>query len=139
MDEHGIEPKRDAGPRVSRRTFALGAVGACAVIGLGGVKYLPSATLLRPPGGQDEEQLARGCLHCEKRLAATGMGCHECVDVCNYDALELGADNVPVVDVDACNGCGACELACISLSAGSITAGATDRAIVVRPTEEVEA
>lgn len=40
MDEHGIEPKRDAGPRVSRRTFALGAVGACAVIGLGGVKYL---------------------------------------------------------------------------------------------------
>ena len=51
----------------------------------------------------------------------------------------LGADNVPVVDVDACNGCGACELACISLSAGSITAGATDRAIVVRPTEEVEA
>ena len=186
MDEHGIEPKRDAGPRVSRRTFALGAVGACAVIGLGGVKYLPSATLLRPPGGQDEEQLVRGCLHCEKCrevcpkhaiapahiedgilnarpthalscpdpsqaiigkaeinrdwcLAAKGMGCHECVDVCNYEALELGADNVPVVDVDACNGCGACELACISLSAGSITAGATDRAIVVRPTEEVEA
>ena len=57
----------------------------------------------------------------------------------DHIALELGADNVPVVDVDACNGCGACELACISLSAGSITAGATDRAIVVRPTEEVEA
>ena len=213
MDEHDVERKRDAGPRVSRRTFALGAVGACAVIGLGGVKYLPSASLLRPPGGQDEEQLVRGCLHCEKCrevcpkhaiapahledgilnartprmdfksgwcdfcenepggpkcvavcpthalvcpdpsqviigkaelnrdwcLAAKGMGCHECVDVCNYEALELGADNVPVVDVDACNGCGACELACISLSAGSITAGATDRAIVIRPTEEVEA
>ena len=26
-------------------------------------------------------------------LAAKGMGCHECVDVCNYEALELGADN----------------------------------------------
>ena len=164
---------------MSRRTFALGAVGACAVIGLGGVKYLPSATLLRPPGGQDEEQLVRGCLHCEKCrevcpkhaiapahiedgilnartprmdfksgwcdfcenepggpkcvaacpthalscpdpsqaiigkaeinrdwcLAAKGMGCHECVDVCNYEALELGADNVPVVDVDG-NFCG---------------------------------
>lgn len=25
MDEHGIEPKRDTGPCVSRRTFALGA------------------------------------------------------------------------------------------------------------------
>src|SRR5699024_7470512 len=72
-------------------------------------------------------------------LAAKGMGCHECVDVCNYDALELGADNVPVVNVGACNGCGACEWACISLSAGSISAGATDRAIVIRPTEEVEA
>ena len=158
MDERSIEPKRDTGPCVSRRTFALGAVGACAVIGLGGVKYLPSATLLRPPGGQDEEQLVRGCLHCEKCrevcpkhaiapahiedgilnartprmdfksgwcdfcenepggpkcvatcpthalscpdpsqaiigkaelnrdwcLAAKGMGCHECVDVCNY-------------------------------------------------------
>lgn len=196
---------------VSRRTFTLGAVGACAVLGLGGVKFLPSKTLLRPPGGQDEEALIQGCLHCEKCrevcprgaiapahledgilnartprmdfkrgwcdfcenepggpkcvaacpthalvcpdpanviigkavlnvdwcLASKGMGCHECVDVCNYEALELGADNVPVVNTDACNGCGACELACISLTAGSITTGATDRAIVVVPVEEM--
>ena len=209
------EEKRSApkGASVSRRTFALGAVGACAVVGLGGVKYLPSQTLCRPPGGQDEERLVAGCVHCEKCrevcphnaiapahieqgilnartprmnvksgwcdfcenepggpkciavcpthaltevdptaviigiaelnrdwcLAAKGMGCHECVDVCTYEALELGYDNVPVVDADACNGCGACELACISLSAGSITTGATDRAIVVKPTEEAGA
>lgn len=209
------EEKRSApkGASVSRRTFALGAVGACAVVGLGGVKYLPSQTLCRPPGGQDEEQLVAGCVHCEKCrevcphnaiapahieqgilnartprmdfksgwcdfcenepggpkciavcpthaltevdptaviigiaelnrdwcLAAKGMGCHECVDVRTYEALELGYDNVPVVDADACNGCGACELACISLSAGSITTGATDRAIVVKPTEEAGA
>lgn len=195
---------------ISRRTFALGAVGACALLGLGGAKYLPSKPVCRPPGGQDETHLIAGCIHCEKCrevcpktaispayiedgilnartpklnfkrgwcdfcenepngpqciavcptkalatddvsgvilgkavlnrdwcLAAKGMGCHECVDACNYEALELAADNVPVVKTDACNGCGACEYVCISLSSGSITAGATDRAIVVKPVEE---
>ena len=179
MAAHDEEVESGAGHAVSRRTFALGAVGACAVIGLGGVKYLPSKTLLRPPGGQDEEQLVRGCLHCERCreicpkhaiapahledgilnartprmdfkagwcdfcenepggpkcvavcpthalsspdpskaiigkavlvrdwcLAQRGMGCHECVDVCQYEAIELGYDGVPVVDMDACNGC----------------------------------
>ena len=74
MDEHDVERKRDAGPRVSRRTFALGAVGACAVIGLGGVKYLPSATLLRPPGGQDEARLVSACIRCEKCYEACPRG-----------------------------------------------------------------
>lgn len=69
-------------------------------------------------------------------LAAKGMGCHVCVDECRYEALELGYDKVPVIDFDACNGCGACENVCISLSSGSITVGATDRAIIVIPTEE---
>ncbi|MFR1166142.1 MAG: hypothetical protein ACLSDQ_00100 [Adlercreutzia equolifaciens] len=36
---------------------------------------------------------------------------------------------------DACNGCGACESVCVSLQNGSISAGATERAIVVRPLE----
>ena len=34
-----------------------------------------------------------------------------------------------------CNGCGACESVCVSLQNGSISAGATERAIVVRPLE----
>ena len=68
-------------------------------------------------------------------LAAKGMGCHSCVDACPYGALELGYDHVPVVNADACNGCGACEFSCISLTAGSVSAGATDRAIVVKPLE----
>ncbi len=213
MNERESKPEKSGAPAVSRRTFALGAVGACAVLGLGGVKYLPSATLVRPPGGQDEDALVRGCLHCERCreacprfaiapahiedgilnartprmnfrsgwcdfcenepggprcvdvcptgalagtnpssaiigravlnrdwcLAAKGMGCHECVDVCEYEAIELGYDNVPVVDAEKCNGCGACEWACISLSSGSITAGATDRAIVIKPVEEAGA
>lgn len=43
----------------------------------------------------------------------------------------------PSVDADKCNGCGACESECVSLKAGSIASGATERAIVVRPLELV--
>lgn len=211
--ENDPEKKRKGGPAVSRRTFALGAVGAIALFGLGGVKFLSSTPVCRPPGGQDEDGFLAGCIHCERCreicprtaisptkiengllvartprmdfkqgwcdfceeieggprciavcptnalrkdtevsevilgkailnrdwcLAAKGMGCHECVDECNYEALELGYDNVPIVDFDACNGCGACEYVCISLSSGSISVGATDRAIIVVPTEEAE-
>ena len=39
------------------------------------------------------------------------------------------------IDRDKCNGCGACESVCVSLQNGSISAGATERAIVVRPLE----
>lgn len=80
--------------------------------------------------------LGKAVLNRDWCLAAKGMGCHECVDACNYEALELGYDNVPVVDFDACNGCGACEYVCISLSSGSISVGATDKAIVVVPLED---
>ena len=210
---------RVEGAGFTRRTFALGAVGAVSLVALGaGAKIVPSKTLLRPPGGQDEVTLWGSCLHCEKCrevcpqnaigpthledgilnmrtpsmdfkagwcdfctnvdggpqclnvcptqaivlpagatlgntetgemgsvvlgvaevnrdwcLAQRGMGCHECVDACAFDALELGYDHVPIVDVERCNGCGACENACISLTAGAIAPGATDRAIVVVP------
>ena len=39
------------------------------------------------------------------------------------------------IDEDKCNGCGACESVCVSLQNGSISAGATERAIIVRPLE----
>ena len=39
------------------------------------------------------------------------------------------------IDQNKCNGCGACESVCVSLQNGSISAGATERAIVVRPLE----
>ena len=64
-------------------------------------------------------------------------GCRDCYDACNYSAIELkdegGANPIPYVVEDKCNGCGACQAACLSLSSGSIKS--TERAIVVRPIE----
>lgn len=217
-------PKRPAPTGFTRRTFALGAAGAAVLVALGaGGTALPSKSLLRPPGGQDEAHLVGTCLHCEKCrevcprsaigpahledgilnlrtpsmdfkagwcdfctgveggprciavcptaalalpaaaqlgntetgavgdvvigvarinrdwcLAQRGMGCHECVDACAFEALTLGYDHVPVVDEALCNGCGACENVCISLTAGAVAPGATDRAIVVVPLDSLE-
>jgi ferredoxin-type protein NapG len=43
-----------------------------------------------------------------------GMACQKCVDVCpsKHVAIVLDAERRPVVNADACTGCGACEQAC---------------------------
>ena len=209
----GDEKKR-VGAGMSRRTFALGVGGGCALLALGALKAVPAEAQVRPPGGQDEHRLVAACIRCERCveacprgalrpahledgivtvrtptanfnegwcdfcereeggplcaaacptsafrlpagpasenvrlgialinrdwcLAFQAMGCHECVDACPYEAMGLHDDGTPYVIEDACNGCGACEHACISLSSGSLATGATDRAVVVVPESEV--
>lgn len=68
-------------------------------------------------------------------LAYQGTGCKVCYDSCPYDAIRLDGLNRPYVINDACNGCGACEAACVSLTNGSrsIAPDATSRAITVKP------
>ena len=68
-------------------------------------------------------------------LAYRLIGCRFCYDACQFEAMELDENNRPYVIADACNGCGACESVCVSLQNGSISAGATERAIIVRPLE----
>lgn len=213
MEEEG---KRYAG--MSRRSFALGCTGAAALLALGGLKAVPAAAQVRPPGGQDEDHMIGACVRCERCIEAcprTALrsshledgilgvrlpvanfdvgwcdfcteenggtplcveacptqalrldagakpenviigkavierdwclawakynGCRFCYDACPYDAVTLDEFKRPIVVADKCNGCGACQASCVSLKEGSIVEGATARAIVVKPLDQVSA
>lgn len=77
-------------------------------------------------------------------LAYRDTGCKKCSEVCPYEAIDLigGGDNGemprPRVNTDNCTGCGACEAYCPSLKNASIAAGATERAITVKPLGTIE-
>jgi ferredoxin-type protein NapG len=66
-------------------------------------------------------------------------GCQICFDICPYEAIELDDFNRPHVIWDKCNGCGKCEMQCVSMKVVSMVAGATHRAITVQATETVTA
>lgn len=68
-------------------------------------------------------------------LAYHDTGCHVCYDACPYEAIELDELHRPYVVEDKCNGCGACEAVCVSLTnaSRSLSPDATTRAIVVEP------
>ncbi len=51
--------------------------------------------------GTGETDCSYGCL-----------GCGDCADACNFGALTMGPDGLPVVDQDKCTACGACVKAC---------------------------
>jgi ferredoxin-type protein NapG len=203
-------------PGISRRTLCFGIGGAALMLALGGLKSAVPQSIIRPPGGQDEDHLISACIRCEKCyeicpeniitpahiedgiantrtptlnfssgwcnwcaeendghplcaqacptqalklpegattentiigkavivtdwcLAYKLIGCRFCYDACPYEAIRLDSNNRPVVITESCNGCGACEAVCVSLSEGSISEGATSRAITIRPVDEVQ-
>ena len=71
----------------------------------------------------------------EQCLAWRMLKCRFCFDACEFDAIELDEFDRPTVVKDRCVGCGACEAVCVSMQNGSIGAGATERAIIVRSPE----
>lgn len=40
------------------------------------------------------------------------IGLADCVKVCAFDAIKIGADGIPVVDEEKCTGCGLCAKEC---------------------------
>lgn len=112
----------------------------------------PSEALSLPADWSAEaEVLGVAVLNPDLCIAYRSSYCAFCYDVCrqvrgeenaaifyqNADILGAEATQLPVVDPDKCNGCGACEAVCVSAQAGS-TLDATQRAIVVRPLDEGE-
>lgn len=91
--------------------------------------------------------LGKAVLEPDLCLAYRSGYCAFCFDACAeargedhsaiyYVGSKDDASRLPVVDVDLCNGCGACESVCVSVQAGS-THDAKVRAIVVKPTESL--
>lgn len=80
--------------------------------------------------------LGRAVINTEQCLAYRLVSCRFCYDVCPYEAMVMDEYNRPVVLADKCNGCGACQASCVSLSSGSIMHGAHTRAIIVEPIAE---
>ncbi len=104
------------------------------------VKTCPTGALVLPDGANAHNTIIGLAVIDQKTcLAYRDTGCHFCYDACEkagYNAIKLDGNGYsahPYVVNDECVGCGACESVCVSLSEGSIVAGATERAIVVRP------
>jgi ferredoxin-type protein NapG len=103
------------------------------------VEVCPTEALKLPVGATPETViLGKAYIVREWCLGWQLKGCRKCYDECPYEAMELDEYARPSVIGDVCNGCGKCELVCISMMSASITSGATDRAITVKPTETVE-
>ena len=100
------------------------------------VSACPTEALKLPDDATAENTIiGKAVINTDWCLAYKLIGCRFCYDACPYEAMELDENNRPVVIEDKCNGC---ESVCVSLQNGSISEGATARAIVVHPLDEVE-
>ncbi|HHL39132.1 MAG TPA: hypothetical protein ENJ37_01360, partial [Deltaproteobacteria bacterium] len=105
---------------------AGGQEGADAVASVMGVESMEATRLLAVVlcrGGDAEAATRasyRGEMSCtaahltggEKSCTYGCLGYGECVDACNFDAMAMNDNGLPVVFYDKCVGCGACARAC---------------------------
>lgn len=97
------------------------------------VKSCPTAALQLDSGAKAETTIIGKAEIVEDWCLAYQLnGCRFCYDACPYKAISLDSEKRPVVDEDLCNGCGACESVCVSFQSGSVSQGASSRAISVK-------
>lgn len=140
--QHVISPARIEGGILGMRTPVLGFSSSycdwCA--GEGGsprcVAACPTGALSLPAGAAAQTTVL-GCANITTDwcLAYRLTGCRYCYDACPYHAISLDEQGCPHIVEELCCGCGACEAACVSLANGSISQGATHRAVIVEPME----
>ncbi|MDR1359256.1 MAG: 4Fe-4S dicluster domain-containing protein [Coriobacteriales bacterium] len=100
-------------------------------------KACPTDALCLPDQATDANTIiGKAVIRKDWCLAFMLIGCRFCYDACPYHAIELDSYGRPFVIEADCNGCGACESVCVSLQNASISSGATERAVVVRPESE---
>jgi ferredoxin-type protein NapG len=98
---------------------------------------LPAGATVGNPTTKERGDVILGCAEIDEStcLAYRLTGCLACYDACPYGAIGLlneGTPNpLPYVIEEKCNGCGACQAACLSLQSGSIKS--SRKAIVVEP------
>lgn len=85
-------------------------------------------------GGPSENDCGVAVVDKTSCVAWSWAGCTLCHDRCPVDgAIVLDNLNRPVVDPQACNGCGVCENICPSASVRAYDAAVADKGIVVLP------
>lgn len=81
----------------------------------------PTGALTPPEGSTfDSMRLGTAVINRDWCLAWRLKGCAICLNACPLGAISFDGNNRPVVDELLCNGCGACEQACVSLESTSI-------------------
>lgn len=101
------------------------------------VAHCPTGALSLAEGASAESTvLGKAVIVRDWCLAFRLTGCRYCYDACPHDAIELDGTGRPHVIAQRCNGCGACQSACVSLQEGSLVQGATSRAITVVPEQD---
>ncbi len=95
-----------------------------AVLGIEAEKHEPVVTVVRCQGGRDKVKVLfqyDGVATCQAANLTTGgpsacrygcLGYGDCAAACPFDALRMGPEGLPVVDLEKCTRCGICVRTC---------------------------
>lgn len=107
---------------ITRRSLLEGCLGAAAIVAVGGmgIAFAGNQEILRPPGGQDENELVGACIRCDR-----------CRSICPTNAIDVATVEDGVADMrtpkmnfrigycDSCDGRYRCFDVCPTQALGS--------------------